>query len=295
MIQSMTGFGRAELAQAGWRCAVELRSVNSRFLDFRVKLPPGLNHLEEACKKVLRTGCERGKIDGTVTLTPDEGGGPPIKVNRPLLRRYAAVLDEVREVLGAPVQLTLGDLMGSRDALLTNAWEDQREAMEQLVEAAFARCVESLRVMRRQEGVALGKELLGRTALLRQHLTAIAPLARDLPAVYARRLRENLARLMEGADADRPTQERIAQEIALFAERCDVSEELSRFGTHLDHLEDMLRQGGALGRKIEFLLQELNREANTLSVKSSDVQVSTLVIEVKSELEKLREQCQNIE
>ena len=296
MIQSMTGFGRAEAAREGWRCTVELRSVNNRFLDARIKLPPGLTSLEESLKKALRVRCERGKVDGTVTLSTEDAGQSGLVVNQAALERYATVFREVSATLGQPVHLTFGDLVNAREPILTSAWEARKEAVEGLIEDAFKQAVEALAAMRREEGQALARDLRERSALLRGHIAAIAPLTQDLPKHYARKLRDNLARLAEGALLKEGAMEdRIAQEIVLFAERCDVSEELSRFNTHLEALEKMLEEGGALGRKFEFILQELNREANTLSVKSSDAAVSAHVIDIKTELERLREQIQNIE
>jgi uncharacterized protein (TIGR00255 family) len=295
MIQSMTGFGRAETAGGGWRCTVELRSVNNRFLDVRVKLPQGLSALEETLKKALRGRCERGKVDGSVTLASEDAEQSGLVVNRAALERYASIFREVSTLMGQPVHLSLGDLINAREPILTSAWESRKEDVERLIEDTFGRAADALLAMRRQEGQALTRDLRERSALLRSHIAQIAPLTQDLPTHYARKLRENLARLMEGTGDLGPLQDRIAQEIALFAERCDVSEELTRFNTHLENLEKMLEQGGALGRKFEFILQELNREANTLSVKSSDVVVSAHVIEIKTELERLREQIQNIE
>jgi uncharacterized protein (TIGR00255 family) len=225
-------------------------------------------------------------------LAPEGAGQSALAVNRPALERYAGILREVSGLLGQPVHISLGDLMNAREPILTSGWEEQREAAERLIEETFVLAAERLADMRRQEGEALARELAMRSALLRGHIRHIAPIAGELPRHYARRLAENLAKIAEGVSLPA---ERVAQEIALFAERCDISEELTRFNTHLDHLDEMLKQGGALGRKFEFLIQELNREANTLSVKSNHAEVSSRVIEIKTELDRLREQIQNIE
>lgn len=292
MIQSMTGFGRAESARGGWRCAVELRSVNSRFLEARIKLPGGLGAIEETLKKALRTRCERGKVDGAVTLSAEDSGQSGLVVNHEALARYAGLFREISQHMGQPVHLSMGDLINAREPILTSAWESRKEEVERLIEDTFGAAADALAAMRREEGQTLARELRERAALLRSLIDRIGPLTEDLPRHYAKKVKENLAKLMDGAG---PADERIAQEIALFAERCDVSEELARFRAHLEHLEKMLQEGGALGRKFEFILQELNREANTLAVKSSDAAVSTHVIEIKTELERLREQIQNIE
>jgi len=307
MIQSMTGFGRAEASAGGWHCAIELRSVNSRHLEFRLRLPSGLAHLEEPLKRRLRERCERGKVEGNVALSADGEAYGEMTLNRPALERYALLLKEIERAIQIKPLVTLGDLMNAREPILQSALDGHTEEVEALVDRTFRQAVDSLLTMRQREGEALAAEFRSRIALLREHLATIRPLVQDLPRQHAVRLREQLAKLLTlateapGAPAQAggrfsPAQEdRVLLEIALLAERCDVAEELTRFGTHLDHLEQLLGQGGPLGRKFEFLLQELQREANTLSVKSSQPQVSARVVEIKTEIERLREQIQNME
>ena len=307
MIQSMTGFGRAEASAEGWHCAIELRSVNSRHLEFRLRLPSGLAHLEEPLKRRLRERCERGKVEGNVALSADGEAYGEMTLNRPALERYALLLKEIERAIQIKPLVTLGDLMNAREPILQSALDGHTEEVEALVDRTFRQAVDSLLTMRQREGEALAAEFRSRIALLREHLATIRPLVQDLPRQHAVRLREQLAKLLTlateapGAPAQAggrfsPAQEdRVLLEIALLAERCDVAEELTRFGTHLDHLEQLLGQGGPLGRKFEFLLQELQREANTLSVKSSQPQVSARVVEIKTEIERLREQIQNME
>jgi len=292
MIRSMTGFGQAEGAAAGWRCTVELRSVNGRYLDVRLRLPPGLNALDEPLRARIKAACERGKIDGTINLGPETGGGPSLTVNRPLLESYRAVLDEVAAALGQPVRITLSDLLANRDLIQQPSWEAQSEAVAALVQDTLDTALRGLLTMRETEGAALAAALQHHAHQIRTLAEQARPLTAELPNQYAKRLRDNLARLSDGP---MPAEERILQEISLFADRCDVTEEFARLHTHLDHLRQLLEQGGPVGRKFEFLLQELNRETNTLGSKSSDAQVGALIVEMKSEIEKLREQVQNIE
>jgi uncharacterized protein (TIGR00255 family) len=292
MIRSMTGFGQAEGTAAGWRCTVELRSVNGRYLDVRLRLPSGLTRLDEPLKKRIQAACERGKIDGTVNLYPEDSGRPTLTVNRALLEGYRTVLREITEALEQPVQVTLGDLLANRELIQQQSWEQQGEQIEALVHDTLQAALRGLLGMRETEGAALKDTLLGHAAALQRLAEQAKPLTADLPAQYARRLRENLARLSDGP---MPAEERILQEISLMADRSDVTEEFARLHTHLEHLRQLLEQGGPVGRKFEFLLQELNRETNTLGSKTSDAQVSQLIVEMKSEIEKLREQVQNIE
>lgn len=292
MIRSMTGFGRAEHAAGSWRCGVEIRSVNARFLDARIKLPPGLNHMEEEMQKIVRAACERGKIDCTVFLAPLDESEGTLRINKPLARQYAALLRELRAEFHTDFEVNLSELVNTRDLVQPVSWEAQAEAVENLIRTALAAAVRELAVMREREGENLAADLVSRVAQLRAQIAEIVPLTEDLPKQYAQRIRENLARLVEGPVA---SEDRILQEISILADRCDVSEEITRFNAHLDHVESMLQQGGVVGRKFEFLLQELNREANTLTNKGNDAQVSARVVEIKSILEKLREQIQNIE
>ncbi|MBI3994195.1 MAG: YicC family protein [Candidatus Lambdaproteobacteria bacterium] len=289
----MTGFGRAELERQGWRCGVEIRSVNSRFLDVRLRLPQPLQHLEEQYKRQIREQCERGKVDCSVALTPGEGAGAAYVLNRDLARQYGALIGELQQALGATVNVNLEDLLANRQLVGGLEAALDEEGADALATETVALALQALQHMREREGELLRQDLSARVANLGAMLDELVPLTRDLPAVYAQRLREKLALL--AGDGPIPAEERIVQEIALYADRCDVSEELTRFRAHLAHLTHLMDDRGALGRKIEFLLQELNREANTLSVKSSSAPVSERVVDIKAELEKLREQIQNIE
>ena len=292
MIRSMTGFGRAELTQGDWRCGVELRSVNGRFLEIRLRLPGGLAKSEERLKNLLKAGCERGKIECSISLTPHNPEAQALALNKPLLKQYAGLVNAIREELGGEIQITLGNLTNIKDLILTDQWAQDSEPVDKLMGDTLGAALEELLAMRTREGEALRTEFMERLAMVRRIKEELIPLTSAIPEQYGKRLRENLKRLMEpGA----PSDERILHEIAILADRCDVSEEISRLETHLRHLEQMLEQGGVVGRKIDFLLQELNREANTLASKSNEVPVSTRVVEIKSELEKLREQVQNIE
>lgn len=292
MTRSMTGYGRAEKSGHGWRCAVEFRSFNGRHLEIRLRLPSGLGSLDEPLKKYVKTRCHRGNVEGTVILVADgvEGGG--FELNRPLLQAYGALVREVGQALDQPIHVSLGDLLANRELIQSDSWKNRQEELEELVRETAAEAMGGMISMRETEGRALKEALLHHSSRVRALVKEMIPLAKELPLLYARKLKENLARLAEG---DIPGEERILQEITIFAERCDVSEEFARLQTHLDHMERLLDESGAVGKKSEFLMQELNREANTLGVKCSDIKVSSLVIEMKAEIEKLREQIQNIE
>jgi uncharacterized protein (TIGR00255 family) len=288
----MTGFGRAERSAHGWRCQVEIRSVNSRFLEVRFKLPAGLGQSEEAVKELVKSRCARGKLEGTINLVAEEERAHLLELNRPLARSYARLLAEAHEAIGREVTVSLRDLIEIKDLVLASGWEQDAEPVARLIAEAVDGALDGLMAMREAEGRQIATDLGERVRGLRGHLADLQPLTSEHPIEQARRLRENLARLLGALP---PDDERIRQEIAILAERSDVTEELTRFAAHLNGIETMLHQGGPVGRRFEFILQELNREANTLAAKCTHPRVSALVVEIKAELEKLREQIQNVE
>lgn len=292
MMRSMTGFGRAEKSANGWTCGVEMRSVNNRFLDARVKLPSGLNALEDALRERIAKRLERGKVDTMVHLRATEGPGAGYGINAPQAQALAAVVNELETVHHLKVNVNFGDLLALRDVVRMEATPIPDDTVAGLVSETLEAALASLVAMRETEGTALGHDLHARLALIKKHMETVAPLAKQLPQQYATRLKDNLARLLE--DTPLP-EERILQELALYADRCDVSEELTRIQAHLDHFAQLIAQGHVVGRKLDFLTQELGREINTLGTKAASLGITPLVVEVKAELEKMREQIQNIE
>ncbi|MDH4120296.1 MAG: YicC family protein [Deltaproteobacteria bacterium] len=289
----MTGFGRAEQSRGGWLCRVEVRSVNFRFLDPRLRLPPALAHLEEDLKAVVKKRLERGKVEITMHITPDLPATPDHGAGQPQANPFARLAQLARqaEQAGIPLRVSLREMMEFQE-IAPGGGEDNQEALGALAEDTLGLALDQLTTMRRVEGQALKADLSARLALMRGLMEQIVPLARELPALYAQRLKDNLARLNPGLTVD---PERVALEMALFADKCDVTEEITRFMAHLDHMEQLMEEQGSVGRKMDFLSQELNREINTLTTKGGHQDISRLGVELKSELEKLREQAQNIE
>lgn len=288
----MTGFGRSENSAGGWRCRVEMRSVNNRFLEIRLRGPAGLGPIEETLKEIIKSRCGRGQIDCTINLHPENDQSLVLQLNVPLARSYGRLVEEFHRESGLSVDVSLRDLVDIKDLILGQGWEIGTEGLETLLRDSVTAALAGLMDMRAAEGQATKADLLELIEHLRRLHEEIIPLAKDLPQRFAKRLQENLARMTEGSP---PAEDRIIQEIAIFADRCDISEEISRFTAHLSAGEKMLEQGGLVGRKIEFLLQELNREANTMASKCAHAAISARAIEIKGLLEKMREQVQNIE
>jgi uncharacterized protein (TIGR00255 family) len=290
---SMTGYGRATVDVAGRRLAVEIRSVNHRFFDLKLRLPWLDAAVETLVAQQVRQRFERGAL--TLTIRDDAGSAavPEVRVNLALAKRYHAALAELCAGLGlAKSEISLELLVGLRDVLLVGEPERSGEALYEALRPAIDSAVAELQGMRQREGAALAQALGAQVGELQRLLARMAQLAASVPADYRVRLSERLARIMDGGEVD---PQRLAQEVAIFADRTDVQEELVRTSSHLAQLSEILTAQGPIGRKLDFLLQELNREVNTIGSKAQSAELGKLVVEAKACLEKMREQAQNVE
>jgi uncharacterized protein (TIGR00255 family) len=296
MIRSMTGFGRGESQFDGYRFLVEIKSVNHRFLNTSLRLPREFGHLESALAAQCATRCERGHLSVKLDVEPIEGGqGRGPRLNREVLDRFLQLADGLEALPGVTGRLPV-------DALLTLPgvleWEPVpiRLADDEFLAGAgeaLGSALDEVVATRGIEGRALETDLRERLDALDQCGVRLAELAPAREARERERLRAKLAELMP---ADDPAlEQRVAQEVVLHADRVDISEELTRMRAHLDHFRSELDASGAVGRKLTFLLQELHREANTIGSKANDPAMQRIAIEIKSELEKMREQAENVE
>lgn len=294
MIKSMTGYGRAEAVWMGRKLAVEMKSVNHRFLEISLRLPGLLASLETEIKKRIGERCSRGRIEVTVRIDMDgnaESAGR-YTLNLPLMRNYHALLCQMREALALEGAVTLGMMAGFRDLFVpTESTQDPTILWGELA-PLFDEALEALNGMRETEGQSLRRDLEGRLAQLRAVLEAIAERSPQVVAEYQKRLGDRVRELTGGTVID---EGRLLQEVAIMAEKSDITEEIVRFRSHIDQFYDLLTGVEGAGRKIDFLIQEMGREINTIGSKSSDAGISRDVIEIKSELAKLREQVQNLE
>ncbi len=297
MIRSMTGYGRAEGRHKGTPITVEVRSVNHRHSEVMAKLPRALQAHEDRIRDLVQDRVARGRVDVTVNFSGERDPGRGIVLDRALARRYHALLKELQRELGLKGSPEATLLASFRDVIKPAELAAEEPGAVRAVELVLGRALKALDQMRRHEGRTLERDLLarlqeveGRLRTIRQRLPAIV----DERAV---RLQERVKRLLEGAGAGRDSvdQSRLAQEVALLADRSDVSEELTRLDSHLDQFRAFLRKTEPVGRSLDFLLQEMNREINTIGSKVGDTMVTQEVVAVKAELEKIREQVQNVE
>ena len=292
MIRSMTGFGSAAGLWAGRTVTVEIKSVNSRFREVAARLPKVCAPLEEAVKKLVAARLERGRIDLWVQLGDAEARPPAVRVDYELARALAERLNDIRERLHLAGAVTLDHLLAlgvvGRAEEPAPDQEELRAAVEPLVRAA----VDSLVSMREAEGRLLGRDLAGRLTLLEGLNRRVGEAAAKAPGALLARLASRLAELKAGLAVD---PNRLAQEAALLADRADITEEVVRLGSHLAGFRRLLESPEPVGRRLDFLLQEMGREVNTMGSKAQDLDLTGLVLDMKAELEKIREQVQNIE
>ena len=294
MIRSMTGYGRAESTGARTILTVECKSVNHRHLDVSLKLPRVLAAFEADARRLIQASVQRGRVDVSTTVTTAEGTVlNPLTVNVAQAREYADAARRLSEALDLSDGPSLGWVMG-QPGVLTREEQVALSADEAwpLLEKALAGALAMMVERRETEGAALARELTGLRAVLTGHVDAVA---RRLPAAVERRaarLTERMRAMLVGAELD---QARLAAEVAVWADRTDVSEELARLRAHLTQLAALLDGDEPVGRTLDFLIQEINREVNTIGSKADDLEISQAVIAAKATLEKMREQVQNIE
>ncbi len=291
MPRSMTGFGKADAECDGEVVTVELTSVNHRYLDCSLRLPHGWSAFDPALKKTVKDQLARGKISMTVVRRKLHTS-PSVKFDLELAKQYVEASDQLSHLLGTFDKMSLDTLTQMDGVIYQEDCEEDLASFEPHVQRALRNALDQLNEMRAHEGEALVTDVNDRLATLRQFLQTIE---NELPAIrenYENRLRTRVADL--NADAA-VTEERLAVEMAILADKSDVSEEVTRLLAHFDHADKMLTLDEPIGRKLDFLTQEIQREINTLGVKVRDSNIAHTVLEMKSELEKIREQVQNIE
>ena len=294
MIRSMTGYGRAEAVLAGKKFAVEMKSVNHRYLEISLRLPGMLMSLDTEIKKKIGEQFSRGRIEATFRVDSDgsaENSGR-LTLNLPLARNYYTLLCQMKEEFKLDDEISLAMMTGFRDVFVpTESFQEPAvlwEGLSKLLDEAMR----TLTDMREREGESLQSDLATRLSLIARVLEAIDRRAPQVVCEYQKRLHDRIRELTSGVAID---ESRLLQEVAIMAEKSDVTEEIVRFRSHIEQFTDLLTIGDSAGRKIDFLIQEMGREVNTIGAKSSDVEISRNIIEIKSELAKLREQVQNIE
>lgn len=292
MIKSMTGYGRAAETFGEKEITVEVRSVNNRYLDCTVKLPRLYSFAEDAVKRKVKERISRGKVDVFVTINVTAGSDTAVSLNRPVLEGYLAVLKTIAADYGVRDDISVSSLSRLPDVFVVEKEEEDEEKelreLLSVVDAALERHTE----MRVKEGQALEDDLRTRAVTILELVTHVEERSPITLKEYRDRLTAKMREVLENTSID---ESRILTEAAIYADKIAVDEETVRLRSHFNQMDKMLRDGGAAGRKLDFLLQEMNREANTIGSKGNDLEQARNVVAIKAELEKIREQVQNIE
>nr|WP_317323188.1 YicC/YloC family endoribonuclease [uncultured Flavonifractor sp.] len=292
MVKSMTGYGRGEAHVNGRAITVELRSVNNRYLDCTVKLPRIYVFAEDAVKARVQSRISRGKVDVFITIGPSQNGDVTISVNRPVADGYFAALKDLRDTYGLRDDLSVSLLARFQDVFLVEKTQEDLEALSADICSVLDLALDDFDAMRTREGEKLCQDVRSRAAAIEGLVSKVEERSPGIVADYRAKLLSRMNEVLQNTQID---ESRILTEAAIYADKVAVDEETVRLRSHLSQLGHMLEQGGTTGRKLDFLIQEFNREANTIGSKCSDIETAGYVVEIKAEIEKIREQIQNIE
>ncbi len=292
MLKSMTGYGRAESSKGALEFSVEIRSGNNRFREIILRLPQSLQPSEDRIRSIVSSRLRRGRIEVSIQIKDNGDKGLNLELNRPLVRAYATIFNELNEELGCKQPIDLSFFSQLKDTIivkqdsvdLERIWPDLKDVLD--------KALLSLETMRMDEGKALEEDFLVRLNRIKGDIEEIRNRAKVTVEEYRDKLIQKINKLIKGIDI---AEDRLMQEVALMADRSDITEELIRVESHLEQFRSYMNQDDVIGRRLDFLLQEINREVNTMASKAADSFVSQLVVDIKAELERLREQIQNVE
>ena len=292
MLKSMTGYGRVKVENDLREITVELRSVNHRYLDLNIKVPRIYGYLEEMVSKQAQAAIARGKVDIFVSVRAKEGADIRVSPNMAVIQGYVDAIKKVSETYGLSDEATALSLLRLPDAMEQSKEEADADQLKAEVSAVLDQALTEYNAMREKEGARLVEDVTYRAGLIAQSVDFVEQRSPDCVEEYRQRIAARMTEILDGTEL---AQQRILQEAALYADKVNVTEEIVRLRSHLAQLETMLKSPVAIGRKLDFLVQEMNRETNTIGSKANDITITNYMLEIKSEIEKIREQVQNIE
>ena len=292
MLKSMTGYGRVKVENDLREITVELRSVNHRYLDLNIKVPRIYGYLEEMVSKQAQAAIARGKVDIFVSVRAKEGADIRVSPNMAVIQGYVDAIKKVSETYGLSDEATALSLLRLPDAMEQSKEEADADQLKAEVSAVLDQALTEYNAMREKEGARLVEDVTYREGLIAQSVDFVEQRSPDCVEEYRQRIAARMTEILDGTEL---AQQRILQEAALYADKVNVTEEIVRLRSHLSQLETMLKSPVAIGRKLDFLVQEMNRETNTIGSKANDFQIAKTVVDMKAEIEKIREQIQNLE
>ncbi len=293
MIKSMTAYGRAEYRLEDALFISEIKSVNNRYRDTILRIPKNFQILDKELRSIISSRIKRGRIEASIQMEESREETPyTLELNEPLAKSYFKIFNQLAEQFGLDHKIRIESLCQMRDVILFRPETVEVDKVKPGFQEVLRQALDSLDVMRITEGEAIEADFVMRLDLLERHVGEVEKRAPDLVEEYQKRLKDNIERMLKVVAVD---EARLAQEVALFAEKSDITEEIVRLRSHLKQFREYLSLDDAVGRRLDFLIQEMNREVNTIGSKASDTIISKVVVEMKAEVEKLREQVQNVE
>lgn len=292
IVKSMTGYGKGVYEDGQIKLTVELKVVNHRFLDIGIKAPKQFNFAEDALRKTIKNGLVRGHVDVYVNYEDNREIKSEVSADYALAEQYYNLSKGVAERIGLANNVGVYELLKMPDVVSVKVADIDEEELLKALTAACGQAIENLDKMRVKEGEAMKADVLAKTQEVEKLVSEIAKLAPGMTAVHREKVRERVQEYLAGVAID---EEKFINEMAFYADKVAVDEELTRLKSHISHLRAIVEKGGAIGKQLDFVVQEMNREANTTGSKCCDINVANLVVALKSEIEKIREQIQNIE
>ena len=293
MIRSMTGYGKQNLSIEGREYQIEIKSVNHRYLDINVKIPKAISYLEETIKKEISNKIKRGKIDVFVSFENNSEEGRKIEINKQLAKLYIEQLKELAQEEKIESNIEVMDIAKIPDVLTIKVDEENskiKDEIKQVTQGAVTRTLE----MKNIEGEKISQDLLQRIRNIQSKIVEISAKSTGLIEEYVVKLEKRVKELLKNDEVDKS---RLAQEVVIYADKCSIEEEITRLKSHIFQFENLIsnNQDGAIGKKLDFIIQEMNRETNTIGSKANNLEITNGVIDIKTEIEDIREQVQNIE
>ena len=292
MIKSMTGYGRYEIEEKERKVNVEISTVNHRYCDLSIRMPKALTHLEDEIRKCIKQFIARGKVEVSIYITSMSADDVEVVVNEPACTAYIEALIKIGTKLGLNDNIGMAEVMRLNDVITIQKKQADLEVIWPMIDQALRQALTQLVAMREKEGMILKNDLLEKADNMLRLVGELEHLSVEVVNTYKLKLEERISRLLEEIPVD---ETRLAMEVALFADRAAIDEELTRLKSHVGQLKMILEEESSIGRKLDFLMQEMNREANTIASKAGDYTITSYAVELKSEIEKIREQIQNIE
>ena len=291
MAISMTGFGRGEYKDDNYQFLVECKTINHKYADINIRLPRKLSFLEDKARILVKDYIKRGRVDLYIKLDLLGSEDVNLKFDEALATQYVSILKQIKDKFDLVDDISVMNIAKFPDVIKTE--EDDEDKLWSMLKVALENALLKLKEMRSEEGKKLAEDIQNRCDLLKNYIEDIEKYSYNVVIDYKEKLKNRISDMLE--DPSIIDESRLAQEVAIYADKSSITEEIVRFKSHIEQLKNTVVKNESIGRKIDFLIQEMNRETNTIGSKSSDLNITNLVVEVKSELEKIREQIQNIE